>query len=134
MSLDQKEELEFNHGAAVIKQGDPGSGFYILLAGAVEVYRDDVLMTVLMFPGTIFGEMADILGKPRTCTVKAKGKARLHFIPNAKIENLLREQPDIAMKIIKTLATRLDRTTQKVADQFRESPMWTVEGAKRPTV
>ncbi len=128
----QNEEHLYRPGATIIKQGENSVGFYILLAGSVEVYKDDVMLTVLMFPGTIFGEMADILNKPRTCTIKAKGEVRLAHVSGGDIEKLIREQPDVALKLIKTLASRLERTTQKLADQFKESPMWSVEGAKRP--
>lgn len=126
------EEVEFTHGATIIKQGDVAGHFYILLSGAVEVYKDDTLLTTLMFPGTIFGEMADILGKPRTCTIKVKGNARLTKIKSLPIEDLMREQPDVVIKILKTLATRLDRTTQKLSDHSKDSPMWTVDGNKKP--
>lgn len=128
----EHQEQDFRHGMTIIKQGDAGNGFYILQSGAVEVYKDEVLLTVLMFPGTIFGEMADILGKPRTCTIKAKGQARIAFVPGGAMEQMMREQPDIAMKIIKTLANRLERTTQKLADQYKETPVWSVEGGKGP--
>jgi len=126
------EEIEFTHAATIIRQGDAAGFFYILLNGAVEVYKDDVLLTTLMFPGTIFGEMADLLGKPRTCTIKAKGKARLAKIQSLPIEQLMREQPDVVVKILKTLATRLERTTQKLSDNTKDSPMWTVDGGKKP--
>ena len=43
------------------------------------------------------------------------------------IENLIQERPQIAVKIIRTLASRLERTTQKLADQFKEPPVWSVE-------
>jgi len=84
-----------------------------------------------MFPGTIFGEMADILGKPRTCSVKAKGTAKLAKIKSLPIEQLMVEQPDVVVKILKTLATRLERTTQKLSDHSKESPMWSIEGGKK---
>lgn len=126
------EEVDFPHGATILRQGDAGGFFYVLLSGAVEVYKDEVQLTTLMFPGTIFGEMADILGKPRTCTVKAKGAVRLAKIKSQPLEMLMREQPEIVGKIIKTLATRLERTTQLVSDYSKESPMWTVEGGKKP--
>jgi CRP-like cAMP-binding protein len=125
------EEIDFPHGATVLKQGDPGGFFYILLSGAVEVYKDNNLLTTLMFPGTIFGEMADILNKPRTCTVKVKNGARLAKVLSHPMEDLMREQPEIAAKIIKTLASRLERTTAKLSDNMKDSPMWTVDGGKK---
>ncbi len=124
------EEVEFPHGATILKQGDAGGFFYVLLSGAVEVYKDEVQLTTMMFPGTIFGEMADILGKPRTCTIKAKGTVKLAKIKSQPLELLMKEQPEIVAKIIKTLATRLERTTQLVSDYSKESPMWAVDGKK----
>jgi len=125
------EEIDFPHGATVLKQGDPGGFFYILLSGGVEVYKDNNLLTTLMFPGTIFGEMADILGKPRTCTVKVKGGARLAKIHSQPLENLIVEHPETVIKIVKTLASRLERTTAKLSDNIKDSPMWTVDSAKK---
>jgi CRP/FNR family transcriptional regulator, cyclic AMP receptor protein len=126
------EETDYAHGATIIHQGGTGGGFYILLAGAVEIFKDDLMLTTLMFPGTIFGEMADILHKPRSCTVKAKNSARIAFVKYEHIADLIREQPDVALKIMKALASRLERTTQKLADQTKESPMWAVQGVKKP--
>ncbi len=126
------EEVELPHAATIIRQGDPAGYFYILLSGTVEVYKDNVLLTTLMFPGTIFGEMADLLGKPRTCTIKAKGAVKIAKIKSLPIEQLMKEQPDVVVKILKTLATRLERTTQKFSDHTKESPMWTVDGGKKP--
>jgi len=126
------EEIEFSHGATILHQGEHGGYFYVLLHGSVEIYKDDVLLTTMMFPGTIFGEMADILAKPRTCTVKAKGAVRLAKIKSQPMEDLMRDEPEIVAKIIKTLATRLERTTQLLSDHTKESPMWTVEASKKP--
>lgn len=118
-------DIEVNVGQTIIAQGEEGNGFYILKSGTLEVYKDDVLLAVLMYPGTIFGEMGDILGKPRTCTVKAKNESIITHVETSEgIEQLVRERPDIAARIIKTLAARLDRTTQKLIDTARENPLW----------
>ena len=122
---------EFRPGATIIKQGYQGSGFYVLEKGAVEVYKDDIMLNVLMFPGTIFGEMGDILGKPRSCTVKARTPTTLTKYDAGDIEHVIREHPDIAIKIFKTLASRLERTTQKLADVSSVSTVWSVERDKQ---
>ena len=64
--------IEVVPGQTILEQGEEGSGFFVLKSGTLEVFKDDVLLAVIMYPGTIFGEMGDILGRPRTCTVKAK--------------------------------------------------------------
>ena len=122
---------EHRPGATIIKQDDIGSGFYILEKGAVEVYKDDILLNILMYPGTIFGEMGDILGKPRSCTVKARTRTTVTKYETGNIETHISEHPDIAIKILKTLANRLERTTQKLADVSRVSTVWSVERDKQ---
>ncbi len=107
---------EFRPGATIIKQGDEGVGFYILEKGSVEVYKDDIKLNVLMFPGTIFGEMGNITNKPRTCTVKARTPTVVTRYEAAGMDEIIREYPDIALRIFMTLASRLERTTQKLAD------------------
>ncbi len=123
-----QKEMDVSAGKNVIQQDEVGQGFFILKSGSLEVLKDDVLLSVLMFPGTIFGEMGDILGKPRTCTVRAKTDTKVLHVSDGDLESLIRESPEIALKIIKTLATRLDRTTQKLASATKESTIWSVKG------
>lgn len=126
------EHIEYPVGATIIEQGQEGSGFYVLEKGSVEVIKDDLLLNILMFPGTIFGEMGDILGKPRTCTVRARTATSVTKYDGSDMERLIREEPAIAFKIFKTLASRLERTTQKLADISRESTVWSVEHKSPP--
>ncbi len=122
-----EQEIEVAPGQTIIEQGEEGSGFFVLKKGTLEVFKDDVLLAVLMYPGTIFGEMGDILGRPRTCTVKAKNSAVITHIEASSLEELVQMQPEIAAKIIRTLASRLDRTTQKLIDTARDNPIWLVK-------
>ena len=119
--------IEVSPGETILQQGEEGSGFFILKSGTLEVYKDDVLLAVIMYPGTIFGEMGDILGRPRTCTVKAKNSATIGFHQIDSLDSLVRTSPEIAVKLIRTLASRLDRTTQKLIDTARENPLWSTK-------
>lgn len=119
-----EEVFEVDPGKTIIEQGEEGHGFFILQSGTLEVFKDDVLLAVLMYPGTIFGEMGDILGKARSCTIRAKNKAKIIHIPATDMKEMIVENPEIALKIIKTLASRLERTTQKLADRSKESSVW----------
>ena len=119
--------IEVSPGETILRQGEEGSGFFVLKTGTLEVYKDDVLLAVIMYPGTIFGEMGDILGRPRTCTVKAKNASTIAFYPVDSLDALVKENPEIAVKLIRTLASRLDRTTQKLIDTARENPLWSTK-------
>ena len=85
------------------------------------------MLSVLMFPGTVFGELSDILGKPRTCTIKARTPTIVTKYEVQDMEAIIKQHPDIALKIFKTLAGRLERTTQKLADLSRATMLWSEE-------
>lgn len=110
--------LEYRVGATIIRQGDRDSSFYVLEKGAVEVVKDDVVLNVLMYPGSIFGEVGAILNKPRTCSVKARMPTKVTKYESPDLQGLVSEHPDIAAKMLETLAGRLQHTTQKLTDSL----------------
>ena len=127
MSDSIEKIIEVAPGQTILEQGEEGSGFFVLKSGTLEVFKDDVLLAVIMYPGTIFGEMGDILGRPRTCTVKAKNASKIALYQFESLDALVRSNPEIAVKLIRTLASRLDRTTQKLIDTARENPLWSTK-------
>ena len=118
--------LEIEAGQYIIEQGESGCGFYVLNSGSLEVYKDNVLLTVLNQPGTIFGEMGDILGKPRTCTVRAKSSSQVIQVVASDMKDLVEQNPAVAVKIIRTLASRLESTTKKLADKTIVNTIWSI--------
>lgn len=119
--------IDVQPGQTILEQGEEGSGFFVLKSGTLEVYKDDILLAVIMYPGTIFGEMGDILGRPRSCSVRAKNQAKIAYYEIDSLDSLVRSNPEIAVKLIRTLASRLDRTTQKLIDTARENPLWSTK-------
>jgi CRP-like cAMP-binding protein len=119
--------IDVQPGQTILEQGEEGSGFFVLKSGTLEVFKDDILLAVIMYPGTIFGEMGDILGRPRSCSVRAKNQARIAYYEIDSLDSLVRSNPEIAVKLIRTLASRLDRTTQKLIDTARENPLWSTK-------
>lgn len=109
---------EHRTGRTIIRQGDPGQAFYVLEKGSVEVIKDGVVLNVLMYPGTIFGEVSAILEKPRTSSVKARTQTTVTKYEHLDLPDLIREYPDIAAKMLETLAKRLEHTTQKLTDSL----------------
>ncbi|MFT5837412.1 MAG: CRP/FNR family cyclic AMP-dependent transcriptional regulator [Candidatus Azotimanducaceae bacterium] len=107
---------EYRVGETILQQGSESTGFYLLEKGAVEVFKNEIMLNVLIYPGTIFGEIGDILGNPRTCTIKARAETRVVKYDYSDLETLVAEHPEIVVKIMHTLANRLDRTTQKLAE------------------
>ncbi len=69
------QEVAYPQGAEIIRQGDPGDAFYVLLDGTVEVTRDGAHLADLQ-TGQSFGEVALISGQPRNATVSAAQDCR----------------------------------------------------------
>jgi CRP-like cAMP-binding protein len=122
-----EKKIEVPAGQTILEQGEEGSGFFVLESGTLEVFKDDVLLAVIMYPGTIFGEMGDILGRPRTCTIRAKNASKITYYQMDSMDSFVKQNPEVAVKLIRTLASRLDRTTQKLIDTARENPLWSTK-------
>jgi CRP-like cAMP-binding protein len=112
------EEQTYRVGESIIQQGDEDTCFYVLEKGAVEVVKDGTVLSVLMFPGTIFGEISSILKKPRTSSVRARTATSVTCYECGDLEELVAAHPEIAIKMLQTLASRLERTTQKLSESF----------------
>ncbi len=108
--------LEVQSGETIIEQDEPGDGFYVLLSGNLEVYKDKIYLCSLNRRGTIFGEMSGILCEPRTSSIIAKNDVEVIFVSNNDMIEFIKETPDIGAKIIKTLAKRLSTTSQKFVE------------------
>lgn len=71
--------MSFVPGEVVLQKGDTGNWLYFLLKGKLAVYVDQALKGDLVnyvTPGEVFGDLAQLVGKPRTATVIADASAK----------------------------------------------------------
>jgi ferredoxin-NADP reductase/CRP-like cAMP-binding protein len=77
-SVEWLEELKFDDGAVVFKEGDVADRFYLILSGMAKVTKgDDKKLVALLCRGQYFGEVALIRNEPRAVTVTAEGPLRV---------------------------------------------------------
>jgi CRP-like cAMP-binding protein len=108
---------DFTAGTVLFKEGAPGDYMYVVQAGEVEIRRsvgDIERVLAILPPGEFFGEMAILNGRPRSATAVTRTAARLLVIEGKTFEAMLRARPEIAMRIIKALATRLESANQHI--------------------
>lgn len=100
----------FHDATTIVKAGDPGDSFYVVLDGTVTV-RQPGLPALVREPGSFFGKIALLDGGKRTATVLANGQITTLVITRSRFLKLLRDQPAIAVAMVEELARRL-RATQ----------------------
>jgi len=104
------KKVKFSAGTTIMKEGDKGGSFYILLKGKCEVLKRDFLLTKLGKKGIIFGEMNMLLDIPRTATVKADSDVEAIEV-DITLDNMLNHYPKTTKSIMRTLAKRIVQQT-----------------------
>jgi cAMP-dependent protein kinase regulator len=84
----QREEV--SPGSTVIRQGEPGDRFYIVLSGMLNVTQEERGERRLLRPGDFFGEVALAMGIPRTASVRAITPAVVASCDQETFDELLR--------------------------------------------
>lgn len=93
-------------GERIFSRGDPGNYMAIVLRGAVQIRRGDKTIAEIE-AGSVFGEMALIDGLPRSGDALARTHVRLACIDEPHFKNLVREEPEFALSLMKILVERL---------------------------
>lgn len=96
----------FAAGTTIVRSGDPGNAFYVLVDGAARVTPPKG-RAIKLGPGDSFGEMALLDGSPRSADVTATEDVLALAIGSAAFEKLLRREPQLAIALLRTLAGRL---------------------------
>jgi CRP-like cAMP-binding protein len=99
-------ERVYEPGAVIVRQGDPGVGFFLITEGQVEVSHDGHAIRELG-PGEFFGEMALMEERPRTATVTARVRTKCLQLVRWDFRALLKENPDLAVKMLEVVVQRL---------------------------
>ena len=84
----EREEIE--PGATVIREGDPGDRFYVVLSGMFNVRQEGIGDRRVLRPGDAFGEVALAMGIPRTASVRAITPAVVASCDQSTFDELLR--------------------------------------------
>ena len=104
----------------LFRENDPGDAFYIILSGSVEVFVEKINKHLTnLIAGQFFGELALMLGIPRTATVRALEETFVFAINKAGFQKLLEEHPEFYEQIVKELAKHQEELTAR-QKQLRE--------------
>lgn len=107
----------------VVREGQAGDSMFFITAGKCEVRKKDPatgieFLLTEMGPGSCFGEMALLTGKPRTASVVATEPTTVGILEHKDFEELLLRHPKIGMSLTQILAARLERASEQVGIEY----------------
>jgi len=111
----------FSPGQVIFREGDESDTCYIVAAGharALREHSDGRTIALARFgPGDIFGELAMFDDERRSATVEAMDDLQAFAVMSADMRRLMREHPDIAVKLVTALGRRLRAANERLARQ-----------------
>lgn len=112
---------EFAAGEMVFREGDRSDICYVVRSGRVRAIRehtDGRTITLATFgTGDIFGELAIFDAERRSATIETLEATEAVAILGDDMRRLLREHPDIAVKLLAALGSRLRETNERLTRQ-----------------
>jgi CRP-like cAMP-binding protein len=93
-------------GTAVVREGEAGDAFYVIVSGQADVDRSGTVVATIG-PGAFFGDLALLDRAPRNATVTAKTDMELIVLGQREFTEMLDEAGGFARKLLIALAHRL---------------------------
>ena len=100
------DQVEWPEGKTVIKEGRPGSEFFILIDGTASVSQRGGKVRDLV-AGEWVGEIALVANVPRTATVVTSSPVRALVLTRGGFSRLIEDSPSIAAKVLEGLGERV---------------------------
>lgn len=97
-------------GDVIFREGETSAEMYVIIDGAIELERDmggQVRKVGRLDPGDFFGETSLLADGPREVTAKAVTDYRILKLDRDTVGQLVREEPEIAMRLLRRLSERL---------------------------
>ena len=102
---------EVDAGVVIVRQGEVGDTFYLIVSGEVVVYRQDGEQReheiTCLEAGSFFGEMSTLEKGPRMASVKAVSNCRLVVIARHQLEMIKQRYPRLHRIIVQGYQYRL---------------------------
>lgn len=121
----QLVERVFQPQDIIVKEGEVGDCFYLILSGHVVVLKHEgaeELVMAEMGPGDGFGEMSLFLDQPRSATIKAMDEVIALELKRKNFKALLEKYPQMHLQISRLIESRvslLDSADEVSKDKFR---------------
>jgi len=107
-------QMSFGPGEAIIKEGDPGDGLYLILSGTAQIVRgapgDKAKPIASLGPFRSFGEISILIDQPRTASVVATVPLRCVKLTRRQLADVEEKEPKLAVRLYRLVAESLARS------------------------
>jgi len=108
---------QYEDGEVVFDEGSSGDYLYVVLQGGIAIRKRGELFTSVIAEfgeGEIFGEMALFERRPHSASATAVGLTVLALYDRDTFIDALADDPELALRVIESLSSRLRDTTEKL--------------------
>lgn len=109
---DLTTEIEFPAQRYIVRQGQVGTGFYLITSGRAHVLRGGNVIATLG-PGDFFGELSVLDQAPRMAHVIAEEATTCLALASWDVIKLLERNPKITLSILREVASRLRSASEQ---------------------
>ena len=106
---DLTEEVRFMEGATVVRQGDAGDTFFVILEGEAKVAGPSGRVVNRLRPGEYFGEISLLDGGPRTASVVAETPLTMLALSRSSLLRVVQREPAVGVRLLGHVAMMLRR-------------------------
>jgi CRP-like cAMP-binding protein len=108
----ETDELIFDPGQIIVKEGDLGETLFVVLEGSAKVMRHKRKVGEVL-PGDFFGELSTIDGGPRTATIVADTPMRVIRLFRRTLDALIKDEPQVTLKLLDGIVRRLRQVERR---------------------
>ncbi len=110
--------IKYDKSSIIIRKGDPGGNFYIIVSGKVEVINDTGIAISSLGRGEVFGEMSLICDEDVGATVQATEATQILYIDHKHFKKILEKYPSLQLYFTRLMAKRLTDSNKIRSDDY----------------
>jgi len=107
--------LTFKQGEVIVREGEIGGDFFVIINGHAETLITDAsgteMMIELVGPGDFFGELSMLTGEPRSARIRASNTLQVLALHQNEFFEFLTHNPQTCIDVLIVIGKRLHKTT-----------------------
>ncbi len=100
----------YKKGQIVIRKGEPGGNFFIIVSGSVNVLNEGGITISTLEKGDVFGEMSLICNESVSATIQVREATSIIYIDRSNFQKIIEHYPAIQHYFSRLMADRLTKS------------------------